>query len=105
MYDILVGKKDAANPHAYYPFSTGRTFEGVISGDGRWKMHLPHQYRSLVTPGKDGKPGKYETRNIELSLFDLEADPEERKNVIEDHPEVAKRLRDLAEAHKKKFWK
>ena len=105
VYDILVGKKDAANPHAYYPFSTGRTFEGVISGDGRWKMHLPHQYRSLVTPGKDGKPGKYETRNIVLSLFDLEADPEERKNVIEDHPEVAKRLRDLAETHKKKFWK
>jgi arylsulfatase A-like enzyme len=105
VYEIIVGNKDAANPHAYYPFSTGRTFEGVISGDGRWKLHLPHPYRSLVTPGKDGKPGKYETRDIKLSLFDLEADPYEKKNVIEDHPEVANRLKNIAEAHRKKFWK
>jgi arylsulfatase A len=105
VYEIIVGNKDAANPHAYYPFSTGGTFEGIISGDGRWKMHLPHQYRTLVTPGKDGKPGKYVTKDIELSLFDLEADPFEKKNVIEDHPEVASRLKDLAETHRKKFWK
>ena len=105
VYDIIVNKKDAVNPHDYYPFSTGGTFEGIVSGDGRWKLHLPHHYRTLVTPGKDGKPGKYARKSIDLSLFDLEADPYEEKNVIDDHPEVAKRLKDIAEEHRKTFWK
>ena len=105
VYDIIVNKKDAANPHDYYPFSTGGTFEGIVSGDGRWKLHLPHHYRTLVTPGKDGKPGRYARKNIELSLFDLEADPYEQNNVILDHPQVANRLKRLAQEHKMKFWK
>ncbi|MEK6236533.1 MAG: sulfatase, partial [Planctomycetales bacterium] len=71
--DVILGKKDATNPHEYYPFSTGNRFEGIISGDGRWKLHLPHSYRTLQTPGKDGQAGKYANRKIELSLFNLEA--------------------------------
>ncbi len=104
VWDIITGKKDAENPHEYYPFSTGRTFEGVISGDGRWKLHLPHGYRTLVTPGKDGKPGRYAGKKIELSLFDMKADPKEQNNVIDDNPEVAARLKKLAEQHKKSFY-
>ena len=104
VWDIITGKEDATNPHAYYPFSTGRTFEGIISGDGRWKLHLPHNYRTLVTPGRDGKPGPYATKKIELSLFDLDADPTEQKNVIKDYPEIAARMIRLAEEHKQRFY-
>ena len=43
--------------------------------DGRWKLHLPHGYRHTVTPGVDGHAGTIETLKIELSLFDLQADP------------------------------
>ncbi|MDP6636521.1 MAG: sulfatase [Phycisphaerae bacterium] len=104
VWDLITDKPGAKNPHAYYPFSTGRTFEGVISGDGKWKLHLPHGYRKLKTPGKDGKPGRYEGKRIELSLFDMENDPYESKNVIKDHPETAAKLKALADKHKEKFF-
>ncbi len=104
VWDIIRGKDDAQNPHEYYPFSNGRNFEGVISGDGRWKLHLPHSYRTLVEAGKDGQPGQYKQEKIELSLFDMEKDPYETTNVIEDHPQIAQRLQTYAEEHKKKFY-
>ncbi len=46
-----------------------------MSGDGKWKLHLPHNFRTLTTPGKDGMPGKYKQEHIDLSLFDMENDP------------------------------
>ena len=104
VWDLIVGKPGATSPHEYYPFSTGGTFEGIISGDGRWKLHLPHGYRTLVTPGKDGKPGRYAGKRIDLSLFDMVKDPFETTNVIEKHPDVAAKLKALADAHKTKFF-
>jgi arylsulfatase A len=104
VWDLIVGKPGARNPHDYYPFSTGKNFEGVISGNGRWKLHLPHNYRTLVTPGKDGMPGKYRQAKIELSLFDMENDPYETKNVLDEYPEVAEKLKKYAEQHKKQFY-
>jgi arylsulfatase A-like enzyme len=104
VWDLAVNKKGAANPHKYYPFSTGGRLEGVLSGDGRWKLHLPHGYRTLVKPGNDGKPGKYKQARIELSLFDMEKDPFETTNVINEHPEIAAKLKGLAEEHKKRFF-
>jgi arylsulfatase A-like enzyme len=104
VYDILVNKPDAANPHEYYPFSTGKTFEGIITADGKWKLHLPHKYRSLLAAGKDGDSGKYASEEIPLSLFNMQSDPLEQDNVIDDYPDVAARLVRLAEQHKKRFW-
>jgi arylsulfatase A-like enzyme len=104
VWDLITGKPGAKNPHDYYPFSTGRNFEGVISGDGRWKLHLPHAYNSLELPGKDGAPGNYVSRKIVLALFDMENDPHETKNVIDSHPEVAKRLQGYAEQHRREFY-
>jgi arylsulfatase A-like enzyme len=104
VWDLITGRPGAKNPHEYYPFSTGRTFEGVVTGDGRWKLHLPHRYRTLVTPGKDGRPGRYANKRIELSLFDMVLDPYETRNVIKDRPEIAAKLKALAEEHKRKFY-
>ena len=52
----------------------------------------------------DGAGGVYKNREIELSLFDLVADPNETTNVIADHPEVAEKLRGMAAAHRKEFY-
>ena len=104
MYDIITCQPNATNPHEYYPVSTGRNFDGVVSGDGKWKFHLPHSYRTLVSAGNDGKPGEYETANIELSLFDLEDDPYEATNVIDQHPEIAQKLQAWAESHRDRWW-
>lgn len=104
VWDLMRGKPGATNPHEYYPFSTGRTFEGVFSGDGRWKLHLPHEYRTLVEAGKDGMPGKYRQASIDLSLFDMQEDPFETTNVIGKYPEVATKLKMYAERHKQEFY-
>ncbi len=102
--DWICGKPNAANPHEYYPFSTGSAFEGVISGDGRWKLHLPHAYRTLVEPGHDGSAGKYKQDTIDLSLFDLKNDPLETTDVKDQYSAIAARLQGYADRHRKRFY-
>ncbi|OGV65427.1 MAG: hypothetical protein A2283_18060 [Lentisphaerae bacterium RIFOXYA12_FULL_48_11] len=104
VWNLITDTPGANNPQEYYSFSTGNTFEGLFSGDGKWKLHLPHKYRFLAQAGNDGQPGKYEQREIGLSLFDMEKDPFETTNVIEKYPEVAAKLQRLANEHKKQFW-
>ena len=104
VWDLITGCPDAANPHDYYPFSMARTFEGVISGDGKWKLHLPHSYRTVAVAGNDGQPGKYEQARIELSLFDMQDDPYETTNVADQHPAVVAKLKAYAETHRDTWW-
>ena len=104
IWPILTSAPGATNPHDYYPLSNGTTFQGVLSGDGRWKLHLPHDYRHLLKAGNDGEAGKYQPWSIELSLFNMEADPNELINLIDAEPEVAARLTAWAEAHRATFY-
>jgi arylsulfatase A-like enzyme len=104
VWDLITAKPGATNPHEYYAFSTNRRLESILSGDGHWKLHLPHPYRWLVEAGNDGQAGKYTQRKIELSLFDMEKDPYETRNVIAENPEVAERLEDYAEQHRRRFY-
>ena len=75
----------------------------MISADGHWKLHVPHNYRTLVRSGNNGKPGVFRQATIELSLFDMEKDPFETINVIDKYPEVASRLKMYVEQHRKQF--
>jgi arylsulfatase A len=104
VWDLVAGKKDARNPHQYYAFSCEDQLEGVISADGRWKLHLPHIYPTLLEAGRDGLPGSFKRVPIELSLFDMENDPYEKVNVIKQHPRIAAQLQEFAAQHKKKFY-
>ncbi len=60
--------------------------------DGQWKLKAAQQgyYPQVLEPLM--KVGLY--RHGEL-LFDLDSDPGETRNVIDEHPEVAERLRQL----------
>lgn len=104
VWDLISGKKDAVNPHEYYAFSNNTSFEGVMSGDGRWKLHLPHPYRTLVYPGKDGMAGKYEIVRIDTALFDMVEDPMETTNVMDLYPEIKDSLLRFAEAHRERYY-
>jgi len=104
VWELISGQEGAVNPHAYYAFSNNQNFEGILSGDGRWKLHLPHNYRILETDGADGIPGKYGSARIDTALFDLVADPFETTNVIFEYPEVATELLSLAKGHATKFY-
>jgi arylsulfatase A-like enzyme len=104
VWDLMIDKPGARNPHDYYAFCTGAVFEGVISGDGRWKLHVPHNYQTLEVAGRDGKPGKYRQAHIDLSLFDMDADPYETTNVLDRYPDVAAKLRTFADEHRRLFY-
>ena len=105
VWPLIKGEEGATNPTEYYPLTIGGNFEGLFTGDGRWKLHVPHRYRTLGQAANDGAAGKYDSNSIELSLFDMEKDPMESKNVIADHPEVAEKLKSLAAKHYKTWWK
>ena len=92
---LFTGQKGATSPHDAYFFYWGGALQAVRSG--KWKLHFAHDYQSLNEPGKDGKPGRYVTARIEQSLFDLESDVGESKNVAADHADVVTRLEWLAD--------
>jgi len=104
IWPLLKGDSGATNPHAYYPVSTGSRLEAVISGDGRWKLHLPHGYRQVAELGRDGASGTHIQKRIGLALFDLDNDPGESTDVIETNLEVAHHLLGLALQHRAKFY-
>ena len=85
---------NARSPHeAYYHYFNAGELQAVRSG--RWKLMLPHTYRTMEgqEPGKDGMPGRYRQVKIEtFELYDLDADVGETKNIAAANPEVVKRL-------------
>ncbi len=93
---LMSGQPGAKSPHDAYYYYWGRELQAIRSG--RWKLHFPHGYPSLGEPrGAGGRPGPYVQKKIGLELFDLEADVGETTNVAGKHPNVVKRLQQLAE--------
>ncbi len=104
VWDLMKGDPGATNPSDYYAISTGPKLESVMSGDGKWKLHLNHSYRTLREPGSDGMPGQYLQAAIDTSLFDMVSDPYETTNVRTEHPEVAKKLLQYAQSHVARYY-
>ncbi len=85
-----------AIPHDALAFYWGGELQALRAG--RWKLHFPHEYRSLAgEPGSGGRPSPYKSEQIEWALFDLEDDAGESVDRSSDHPEIVLRLRRLAE--------
>ena len=92
---LLTNPGEAKSPHEAYFFYRGDRLEAVRSG--KWSLHLNHSYRSLKDqPGKDGIPGPYIQKQTEVTLYDLEKDLSQKRNIAEDYPRIVNRLRDLA---------
>ncbi len=102
VWPIIAGKRRAKNPHAaYWCYYEVNQLQAVMSGDGRWKLQLPHTYRTLGgrPGGHDGTPVPYEQRKLENpELYDLENDLSEARDVADQHPDIVRRL--LAEAER-----
>lgn len=84
---LLLGAKGAPSPHkAYYYYHRGN-LQAVRAGD--WKLFVaPHVRRRK----KAKSPAKFAPE-----LYNLKTDVGESNNVAADHPDIVKRLMDVAE--------
>lgn len=101
VWPILASQPGAKNPHeGYGMWYAQNQLQAVVSGDGRWKLVLPHKYRTLAghPGGRDGIPSKYENADVtSAQLFDLQNDVGEKTDVAAQHPEQVRRLQAFAE--------
>jgi arylsulfatase A len=98
IWPLLSGDDRAISPHDAY-FFYYRTNELQAMRAGRWKLHFPHNYRSLEdrAPGNDGTPSKYNySMRTGVELYNLENDISESTNVVDDNPKVLADLLKLA---------
>jgi arylsulfatase A-like enzyme len=101
VWPIISHKHGAKNPHeAYWFYYEVNQLQAVVSGDGRWKLQVPHTYRTLggKPGGHGGMPAPYEQRKLERAeLYDLQNDISEATDVSAQHPDIVKRLEAEAE--------
>ncbi len=97
IWPLISGRPGAKSPHEAFFYYRAWALEAVRSGT--WKLHFPHAYSTLAgrPGGADGKPAKYEQAKIDLALFDLQTDISEQHNVADQHPDIVKRLQQLAD--------
>jgi arylsulfatase len=98
--DVLTSVDGASAPQDAYLFYY-RQNELQAIRSGRWKLHLPHVYRSLEgrAGGSGGEPVKYTWGMKQpLALYDVQVDPAESVDVQHAHPEVMQRMLAIAEA-------
>lgn len=94
---LMRNEPGARTPHPVYYYYWGNALEAIRSGP--WKLHFPHEYRSLTgTPGDDGRPGGYTVGKTGPALYNLSWDVGETDDVQGQFPEVRKQLEELAEA-------
>jgi arylsulfatase len=101
VWPLLAGDAGATNPHdAYVYYYEDNELQAVVSGDGRWKLQLPHTYRTLGgrSGGHGGTPVKYEQKKIlQPELYDLVTDPDETTDVASREADIVNRLLAFAE--------
>ncbi len=109
---LLLGKANAKGRETFAYYS-GSELHAVRNG--KWKLHLPHDYLTVNGPvGTGGKPANfanmapnsieesgvrgiasrhgYKVAQQELALFDLDADPGETSNVASQNPTIVNQI-------------
>lgn len=92
---LKTGEQEKPHHEAYYFYYKTNELHAVLSGDGRWKLYLPHTYRSFenLVGNDDGTPVEYKWNTpIKQELYDLQNDISETKNVAENYPDIVEEL-------------
>jgi len=101
VWPVISRQPGATNPHAsYWFYYESNQLQAVTSGDGRWKLQLPHTYRTMAgqPAGRDGTSGPYRNHRLEhAALYDLANDLGESLDVSRQHPDRVKQLEACAE--------
>ncbi|MDA9260387.1 sulfatase [Puniceicoccaceae bacterium] len=93
--ELLTGITDES-PHEYFYYYNGVNLQGVRNE--QWKLHLPRTIEDQPYWSRKGTaPRKPYLSLKQPLLFDVDADPAEKNNVIAQHPEVTAELMKQAE--------
>ncbi|MHB8897941.1 MAG: sulfatase family protein [Thermoguttaceae bacterium] len=98
IWPLIAGQAGATSPQEAYFFYYGPQLQAMRMGP--WKLHFPHNYQTLSgrKGGTGGMPVPYDPATIGLSLFNLETDPAENRDVKDEHPDVVAEMQKLADA-------
>ena len=87
----LLRDPNSPSPYEFFFHYNGKQLQAVRSG--YWKLHVPHGVRTVTKlPSKPGEYSGARTVPIELSLFDLQNDLQEKVNLAAYYPDVVNRL-------------
>jgi len=84
--DLITGKKGAQTPHQYFFFGSSAV------RSGQWKYHAVEKFKVKATARRNNGP----------TLYNLRDDIGESQNVIDQYPEIAKRLKKALESNPNK---
>ncbi|CAN5804377.1 sulfatase [soil metagenome] len=84
---LLFGEENARSPYRAFYYYDGPQLQAVRSGT--WKLYLPLDHWPR-RPQPDIEPGR-------PSLYDVVRDPGETRNLAQEHPQIVRRLKALAE--------
>lgn len=101
---LMFAEANARSPHdAFYLYYGGGQLQGIR--DRQWKLMFPHRYRTMdgKPGGSDGKPNPYSHKNSQLALYDLKNDISETRNLVNEHPDIVKRLQAAADIARKEL--
>jgi arylsulfatase A len=90
--ELMLAKSAAKSPHEAFFYYSGNRLNAVRLG--HWKLKFQTTLQEETEYGKIENP----QTPIEPKLFNLLTDPGEQKSVLKDHPDVVKRLIELADA-------
>ena len=91
---LMANQPGARSPHKYFYHYDGRNHLVAVRS-GSWKLMFPQSYNSPER-GQGGLPGKRRTLKIELSLFNLEQDVGETRNVAAENPGIVEQMLEAA---------
>jgi arylsulfatase len=95
IWPLISAKPGSKSPYDAFFYYSVWGLEAVRSG--KWKLHVPHDYRYPEEIGRGGKMGKYTHKHINTSLYNLENDIGEQNDVSKENPEVVDSLLKLIE--------
>lgn len=96
--NLAAGDTAGADERVYWTYYNTNELQAVRKG--RWKLILPHTYRTLMNQpvAKGGKPVSYTNVKTPLALYDIYTDPAETLDMSAKRPVVLRAM--LAEAER-----
>ncbi|MCX7012750.1 MAG: sulfatase [Candidatus Sumerlaeota bacterium] len=89
IWPLMSGAPGARSPHQCFCYYRDYALEAVRSGP--WKLHFKAEEGTAVS-------GRETTRAVPSALYDLAADVGEQRDVLQDHPDVVRKLEAEAQA-------